>query len=296
VNQNGRWAPYLSWRGQAIAAGLLGKCRRWTSGSTGTHLDPRHALEDVPHLILFDFGIHWFDVLAQCFQGRRAVRVMAGVPARAGQDVKPPMLAQASVVFADGLGSLGFDGYSGSVPREPPITGNRGTLRPVARCWNARPSSFGLRRASAGRSLWGSGSTTAFAAPWVSCCAPSRRAGNRPTPPPTTCTASGSASRPSEQRTQEKHKRRPVPIERFLGAHLTFSIARTVRPTVPVFPGHAGTFAGLRYPAKRMNTNSRGWQPRDCVSCDPTQKGRTAPSPARWPAPDEPLPGLVTFR
>ena len=139
VNQNGRWAPYVSWARQAVATGLLGAVQTvnirihwdhtWTRGT---------PFEDVPHLILFDFGIHWFDMLAQFFAGRTPLRVTASVARAPGQPVRPPLLAQATVQFADGLGCLSFDGHAPFGAAESlTITGTRGTLGargPVVEC------------------------------------------------------------------------------------------------------------------------------------------------------------------
>ncbi|MBE7500354.1 MAG: Gfo/Idh/MocA family oxidoreductase [Verrucomicrobiales bacterium] len=131
VNQNGRWAPYQSWARHAVAAGLLGEVQSvairihwdhtWTQGT---------PFEDVPHLVLFDFGIHWFDLAAQLFAGRPACRVTAHVAPAPGQALKPPLLAQAMIQFDRGLASLDFDAHTRFGPEESlVVTGTRGTLR-----------------------------------------------------------------------------------------------------------------------------------------------------------------------
>lgn len=131
VNQNGRWAPYQSWARHAVAAGLLGEVQSvdvrihwdhtWTQGT---------PFEEVPHLVLFDFGIHWFDLVAQLFAGRAPRQVLAQVARAPGQALKPPLLARATVSFEHGLASLGFDAHTRFGPEESlEITGTRGTLR-----------------------------------------------------------------------------------------------------------------------------------------------------------------------
>ena len=64
VNQNGRWAPHLAYMREAVRAGLIGDVIsthisiHWNHGwIAGT---PFEKIED---LILYDFGIHWFDFL-----------------------------------------------------------------------------------------------------------------------------------------------------------------------------------------------------------------------------------------
>jgi predicted dehydrogenase len=110
VNQNGRFAPHLAWIRAAAAAGLVGEVTavhvaiRWNHGwIAGT---PFEAVDD---LILWDFGIHWFDFLVSVV-GERPTRVRATTARAAGQTVRPPLLAQALVAFDGGQASLTFDG------------------------------------------------------------------------------------------------------------------------------------------------------------------------------------------
>jgi predicted dehydrogenase len=110
VNQNGRWAPHLAYVREAVRAGLLGEVTgvhveiRWNHGwIAGT---PFEAMDD---LILWDFGIHWFDFLISVI-GDRARLVHATTARAAGQTARPPLLAQALVAFDGGQASLVFDG------------------------------------------------------------------------------------------------------------------------------------------------------------------------------------------
>ena len=110
VNQNGRWAPHLAYLREAVAAGLVGDvigahvAIRWNhSWIAGT------AFEAVDDLVLWDFGIHWFDFLASVL-GDRALKVRATVARATSQAVRPPLLAEALVSFDGGQASLVFDG------------------------------------------------------------------------------------------------------------------------------------------------------------------------------------------
>jgi predicted dehydrogenase len=110
VNQNGRWAPHLAYIREAVRAGLVGEVTgvhveiRWDHGwIAGT---PFEAMDD---LILWDFGIHWFDFLASVI-GDRARATYATAARAAGQTARPPLLAQALVAFDGGQASLVFDG------------------------------------------------------------------------------------------------------------------------------------------------------------------------------------------
>ncbi|MDR9430521.1 MAG: Gfo/Idh/MocA family oxidoreductase [Natronomonas sp.] len=110
VNQNGRWAPHLGYIRDAVDAGLLGDV-------TGVHasVDWNHnwigdtELDDVRHIILYDFGIHWFDVLACLFEDDPA-SIFASVAESPSQEATPPLLGQAVLQFDDAQASLAFDG------------------------------------------------------------------------------------------------------------------------------------------------------------------------------------------
>lgn len=129
VNQNGRWAPHLAYMREAVAAGLIGQV-------IGAHVAIRwnHAwiagtpFEAVDDLVLWDFGVHWFDFLASVL-GERPFEVRATVARAASQTVRPPLLAEALVNFDGGQASLVFDGatlYGAS--DSTAIVGTRGTL------------------------------------------------------------------------------------------------------------------------------------------------------------------------
>jgi predicted dehydrogenase len=110
VNQNGRWAPHLAYIREAARAGLIGAV-------TGVHVEIRWnhgwiagtSFEAMDDLILWDFGVHWFDFLTSVI-GDRARSVYATAVRAVGQTARPPLLAQALVVFDGGLASLVFDG------------------------------------------------------------------------------------------------------------------------------------------------------------------------------------------
>jgi len=131
VNQNGRWAPYFSYMRQAVRAGLIGEIgsvhitlnwdHTWTAGT---------PFEKMRHLILQDFGIHWFDAAYSMFGGASATSVYATTNAAPGQSVEAPLLAGSIVRFPDGIATLAFDGCSRFGARESiTIVGSAGTLR-----------------------------------------------------------------------------------------------------------------------------------------------------------------------
>ncbi len=110
VNQNGRWAPHFSFIRQALKAGLIGELM---SAHFSAHWDHNWIIgtkfEEIESLVLYDFGVHWFDLASHFFADRKALRVSAFATRAAGQRAKPPMLAQATIEFEDGQASLVFN-------------------------------------------------------------------------------------------------------------------------------------------------------------------------------------------
>jgi predicted dehydrogenase len=110
VNQNGRWAPHFSFIREALKAGLIG---RLMSAHFSAHWDHNWIIgtkfEEIESLVLYDFGVHWFDLAAHFFEGREALRVSAFATRASGQRAKPPMLAQAIIEFEDGQASISFN-------------------------------------------------------------------------------------------------------------------------------------------------------------------------------------------
>jgi len=113
VNQNGRWAPHFSYIREAIRAGVIGEVmavhasvhwdHSWVAGT---------VFEKIHHLILYDFAVHWFDIL-QCFLGGRpARRVYASTARSPVQQVEPPLLAQALIEYDGAQASLAFDAHT----------------------------------------------------------------------------------------------------------------------------------------------------------------------------------------
>jgi predicted dehydrogenase len=129
VNQQGRWAPHLSYIREAVRRGLIGKLQSvhismaWDhSWVADTHFN------EIDDLILYDFAIHWCDFLASLI-GRSATLVFATRARAPEQKAKPPLLAQVLVKFPDGQAALLFDGSTRYGPRDRTIvTGTEGTL------------------------------------------------------------------------------------------------------------------------------------------------------------------------
>jgi len=161
VNQNGRWAPHFSYIRQAVARNLIGAVsgahfavhwdHSWVEGS---------EFENVRHLILYDFAIHWFDLLS-CLMCRNTaedscrardtvgppaidpvsqspLRVYASFAHAGSQTVRPALLGQALVEYEHAQATLVFDGDTRFAPLDLTyVTGDRGTISsqgPDIRC------------------------------------------------------------------------------------------------------------------------------------------------------------------
>jgi predicted dehydrogenase len=130
INQNGRWAPHLSYIREATSAGLVGQ-------PTGIHvaIDWDHtfiegtSFENMPFVILDDFAIHWFDFIVSII-GDRAELVFATASRAHGQTLASPLLSQVIVTFPGGQASLAFNGSASCGASDTTVvTGARGTLQ-----------------------------------------------------------------------------------------------------------------------------------------------------------------------
>ncbi len=131
VNQNGRWSPYASYAACAIRNGLIGDVQTVSMTLNWDHTWIKGTpFEQVHHVVLYDFGIHWFDMAVQFFAGREPLKVFAVNGAAVAQELKSPMIGSAVVQFENGTATMSFDAYSRFGPEESIcITGSAGTIR-----------------------------------------------------------------------------------------------------------------------------------------------------------------------
>ncbi|MEM7811324.1 MAG: Gfo/Idh/MocA family oxidoreductase [Planctomycetota bacterium] len=131
VNQNGRWAPYFAYLRAAADAGLLGEIRSVDVQIAWDHrwIDETDFVR-VPHVVLYDFGIHWFDMIACLFGGRLGGRVFAAVSADATRGDKPPLSAHAVLDGPGVAASLTLRAATAHGPEESvTVVGTEGTFR-----------------------------------------------------------------------------------------------------------------------------------------------------------------------
>lgn len=129
VNQNGRFAPHFQFMRDAVRGGKIGAL---SSLHAGVHWDHSWTagtpFDDLDDLLLYDFGVHWFDFVTSV-AGDRVKTVLATSAHAPGQANRTPLLAQALIRLDGGQASLAFDGFTRHGPIDvTTITGTQGTL------------------------------------------------------------------------------------------------------------------------------------------------------------------------
>ncbi len=177
VNQNGRWAPHFSYARLVATGGLIGKVfgahmschwdHRWVRGT---------PFEEVRHLVLYDYAIHWFDMLRCFLPGRQAHRVFASTARAPGQDLKPNLLAQAVIEFDEAQATLAFDACVPAGYHERTyLSGTGGSLISQGSGNQEQKLTVNLSAGSWTPQLVGKWFLMASMARWVSCYARSKK-------------------------------------------------------------------------------------------------------------------------
>ena len=110
VNQNGRWAPHVAYMRGLVAAGQLGAI---SSVDMSVHWDHNWVVgtvfDSIDDLILYDFAIHWFDMVTCYLPNQAAERVSAQVRHSPSQKARPPLLAHVVVEYANAQVTMSFN-------------------------------------------------------------------------------------------------------------------------------------------------------------------------------------------
>ncbi|MCA9191184.1 MAG: Gfo/Idh/MocA family oxidoreductase [Planctomycetales bacterium] len=110
VNQNGRWAPHFSFTRGLVQSGLIGEVCAAHLSCHWDHTWVRGTeFEKIRHLILYDYAIHWFDIVRTFFPRQAAQKVYAATNRVVGQTLMPDLLAHACIEFENGQATLAFD-------------------------------------------------------------------------------------------------------------------------------------------------------------------------------------------
>ncbi len=130
VNQNGRWAPHFCLMRRAVAQKVIGEVQ---SVQMAVHWDHNWIagteFDRMKHVILFDFAIHWFDILGCFLSDQSPLRISASCARAAGQRARPPLLGQASIEYEAAQAQLFFNGNCPCGSSDTTIiVGTEGTL------------------------------------------------------------------------------------------------------------------------------------------------------------------------
>ncbi len=164
VNQNGRWAPHFSYIRGAITKGLIGLP---IAAHLSVHWDHNWIkgtpFEKVRHIVLYDFGVHWFDILS-CFMGdKTATRVFASNAVSPSQKVEVPLLGQVIVEYEGAQASILLDAdVKFGKEDQTFVAGTKGTLLSDGPSLTEQAVTFYTRRGWGRPSLKGSWFTNGF--------------------------------------------------------------------------------------------------------------------------------------
>ncbi len=142
VNQNGRWAPHFSYIRNAVCQGLIGDVTsidfslQWAQ----TWIKGIPSFEEMEHLILFDFAIHWFDITACLMGEQKPSSIFASAVQHAGQVYDPPALASVIINYPQTQVRMSFNAHCTRGEEDvTTIVGTKGTLRSRGSGLNDQP-------------------------------------------------------------------------------------------------------------------------------------------------------------
>ena len=111
VNHNGRWAPHFAVALACVARGDIGTV---TSADFDVYWSHDLVVQDEPKfagmfdVLVYDFGIHWFDVVAQLFPKTEPATVWASAGMRPGQCISAPTQLDVVVEYPAARASIRF--------------------------------------------------------------------------------------------------------------------------------------------------------------------------------------------
>jgi len=131
VNQNGRWAPHFSYMRHAIAAGCIGEVSHLSLSMQWDHSWTADTpFDDLEHLLLYDFAVHWFDICTVFFGNQDALSVSAQLKKSPQHKNKSPMIASIIIDYPSGQACLNFNGHVIFGQQDQmTVSGDKGTLR-----------------------------------------------------------------------------------------------------------------------------------------------------------------------
>ncbi|MDG0964067.1 MAG: Gfo/Idh/MocA family oxidoreductase [Opitutales bacterium] len=132
VNQNGRWSPHFSYLRNAVTRGLIGEVTSIDYSLQWDHtwIKGNPSFEKMVDLILFDFGIHWFDITACIMAGKNPDKIYASTVSHSSQVYEPPALASVIIDYPETQVRMSFNGHCTRGEQDTTtLVGTKGTLR-----------------------------------------------------------------------------------------------------------------------------------------------------------------------
>lgn len=142
VNQNGRWAPHFSYMRNAIADGLIGSVNSINCSCNWDHLWIKGLpnFEKMRHMVLFDFCIHWFDIVTCFMGGQKATSIYASKQGFPGQVFQPDSIASVIMRYPEAQVCMHFHSHTTLGEEDTTIVnGTKGTLRSRGPGLNKQP-------------------------------------------------------------------------------------------------------------------------------------------------------------
>jgi len=163
VNHNARWAPHFAYMLGAVRQGVIGEVMAAHFSIQWDHdWIAETRFNDLRHVILFDFGIHWFDIIA-CLMDGKSRQVYAMQLRTCLQRAREPLSAQVFLEFDNGQVSINFDGNTrfGAQDRST-IVGRDGCLTSVGPDLNDQIVTLSTAHGAARPELRGTWFTSGF--------------------------------------------------------------------------------------------------------------------------------------
>ena len=165
VNQNGRWAPHFSYLREAVHGNLIGDVssvdfvmqwdHTWTADT---------PFNQIHHLLLYDFAIHWFDMATVLMGDAQPERVWASVRRSSYQRATPPFLTHVGIDYPTAQVRLALNAnvIHGQEDRTT-VVGETGTIRSFGPSINEQTVELWTEQGVASPKLHGRWFDTGFA-------------------------------------------------------------------------------------------------------------------------------------
>ena len=131
VNQNARFAPFWLYIESVIKSGIIGDIVHIDFKSHWEYkwLKNREITDDLYYSIIYDYAIHWLDLVATWNSDSKHTAVQTMIQKAPNQTMVPPLLTQMTVQYPNTVCGLSFFGdYQGTPYHSTRVTGTKGVI------------------------------------------------------------------------------------------------------------------------------------------------------------------------